>query len=366
MTAAPAKAAYPRTIPALTTLRFFAAIWVVAFHYVLWLPEPSLLAVPILGNGLLGVDFFFILSGFILAHAHAGQIAAGGVPARPFLVRRLAKIYPMHLATLLFYLSLVLAVRAAHLHLPNPDRYRADQFALNLLLVHGWQVRDAGGWNTPSWSVSAEWSAYLLFPLLAPLLLVRWARVRAELLAAGAAAALLVVQALSPVLLGDAFFDLHANFGYVRILPEFVLGLALYRLGTERAPAALGTRWALPALAAAVVALAAAGAPRPLIVLAIAATILAAAEATRRGHARWLEARPLTYLGEVSYSIYMVHMPVATVLLQGIRLKLGHTPPVLVLSTFPVTVLAAMACYHLIERPAQRLVLRRALGPPRR
>jgi peptidoglycan/LPS O-acetylase OafA/YrhL len=66
---------YPPTIASLTSLRFFAAIWVVALHYSGWAAGWGTL--PIIAQGSLAVDFFFVLSGFILAHAHIRQVVTG-------------------------------------------------------------------------------------------------------------------------------------------------------------------------------------------------------------------------------------------------------------------------------------------------
>jgi peptidoglycan/LPS O-acetylase OafA/YrhL len=349
---------YPTSIPTLTALRFFAAIWVVTLHYTQWLPDKGANRPPLITNGALGVDFFFILSGFILAHAHRAQILEQRIAIRSFLVKRLAKIYPMHLATLLFYLSLITAIGLAHLKFPNPERYQAGQFVLNLLLVHAWQVRDAGGWNYPSWSVSAEWFAYLIFPFVAPFLILRLRALPVEWLLGVAIAFLLSVWALAMPLFGVDFFSLHSNFGYMRILPEFILGIVLYRLGTERWMRWLESPWALPLLVAGVVVLAAFDNMQIVVVLVIAVIILAAAERARQGASGILAARPLVYLGEISYSLYMIHLPVATLLLQGVRLKMGYTPLPAVLAAYPIAMLVAVASYHLLEKPAHRYLLR--------
>jgi len=105
----------------------------------------------------------------------------------------------------------------------------------------------------------------------------RLARVRAEFLVAACVAFLVACQALAPIVFGPDFFDLHSNFGYVRILPEFVLGIALYRLGTERRLPALESSWAVTLLAGAMLILSLLQWDL-LLVLVMGVLILAAAE----------------------------------------------------------------------------------------
>lgn len=356
--------AYPGTLPGLTSLRFFAAIAVVAYHFVWWLPaigEP-IPVVPLISEGHLAVDFFFVLSGFILTHAHLRQIRTTGLEVRPFLVKRLARIYPMHLATLLFFVALIGVLDVVGLHLLKPERYNSEQFLLNLLLMQGWETRDTGAWNFPSWSVSAEWFAYLLFPVLSSLIVLRLARLRAELLVAAALAFLVACWAAAPLLLRTDFFDLHSNFGYVRILPEFLLGIALYRLGTERRLAALEGRWAMPLIGAAIFVAALLQWELPLVLL-LSTLILAAAETSRQGRRGWLAASGMIYLGEISYSVYMVHVPVATVLLRGAIMMLGRLPVWVIPPAMLVTVAVAMVSHRLIEVPGRRLIARLGTGP---
>ena len=352
----------PRVLPGLTSLRFFAAMWVVVYHYVWWLPGGEDRPIPLISSGHLGVGFFFVLSGFILTHAHYGQITDRRLAVRPFLTKRIAKIYPMHLATLLFYVALIGAVRVAGLELPNQDRYTVPQLLMNLFLVHGWQVQDAGAWNYPSWSISAEWFAYLLFPLvLAPVLIRRTRAVAAPWLVLASLGFFGASVLLSPVVFGVSYFGLHSNFGYVHIVPEFVLGMALYRLARERELPWLAARPVLPALVV-TAALFALLEQDFLVTLVLALTILTCAERHRHNRDDVMAHAGLVYLGEISFSLYMVHVPVATLLLQGARLALGSTPLWAVLLAVPVAVMAAGVAYRLIEKPSHRFVLRFSRG----
>src|SRR5579875_2310310 len=102
---------YPKVrteIPALTSLRFFAALWVVLFHIRelgLWpggpLPYRALVRV-----GYLGVSFFFVLSGFILVYVYAGR----HIPKGRFWQARFARVYPAYLFSLLIFLPFAMGI----------------------------------------------------------------------------------------------------------------------------------------------------------------------------------------------------------------------------------------------------------------
>ena len=352
---------YPRDIPGLTSLRFFAAVWVVIHHYVAWLvPEGGAeVHVPVINMGSLAVDFFFVLSGFILTHAHREQLKTRSLPYIDFLVRRIARIYPMHLLTLLFYLAMVVALAAAHVPLPNPERYSALQFLLNVFLVHAWQFHDAGAWNYPSWSVSAEWAAYLVFPIFAVPVMALSTRVSSMAMVLASLALLLMLFWLVPQALGKSFFELHSNFGYVRIFPEFLLGIALYRLGAGRPMPLLGHPAVIGLTVLATIAMAWQRWELP-VVLALAFLILAVAESARSGRTGLLTSRSAIYGGEISYDLYMVHLPVATVMLKGSAMLL-HTQsaPLWMLPLATLVALAAAAfCHRYLETPARMAILR--------
>ena len=157
------------TIDALTGLRGVAAMWIVLYHYAVqlrpFLPEIGV-ADPLIRQGHLAVDLFFVLSGFVLAYNYVDRLATWDArEARRFIVLRLARIYPVHLATLLAVTLMVVAAQAAGAgDAMRADKYSAGDFVLNLLLVHAWVAEPTLSWNYPSWSISPEMFAYLLFP----------------------------------------------------------------------------------------------------------------------------------------------------------------------------------------------------------
>ncbi|WP_158525340.1 acyltransferase [Glaciecola sp. KUL10] len=150
-------------IDSLTSIRGVAAL-VVLFLHVAQTFNFELTFFNLFKNGWLGVDLFFVLSGFILAHVyHQSEPTQKTFISfyKQFIINRLARIYPLHLCTLLFTLGLVIFLPGFYERYP---KYFSDiSFISNLLLIQNWGFIDIS-WNTVSWSISAEFFMYLLFP----------------------------------------------------------------------------------------------------------------------------------------------------------------------------------------------------------
>ena len=112
------------------------------------------------------LDMFFIISGFLIWSSYADRVGSLK-ELRVFFVRRLARIYPLHLVTLAFFCLIGLAVHYGFVTTADPERYSLAELVRELLLINAWGTGDVLGFNYVSWSLSAEWFAYLAFPLLA-------------------------------------------------------------------------------------------------------------------------------------------------------------------------------------------------------
>ena len=145
---------------------------------------------------------------------------------RAFVRKRLARIYPLHLATIILFCAIGGLV--VLLRIPVRDRSFFDLSLLpaNLLLIHAWGIVDRTGLNIPSWSISAEWFVYLLFPLLA-VMLRRSGAVLALLVAFGLAVAIESVRTAAGMPPGDIA---TIDFGNFRALPSFLAGMAVFVL----------------------------------------------------------------------------------------------------------------------------------------
>jgi peptidoglycan/LPS O-acetylase OafA/YrhL len=208
----------------LTVCRAFFAAWVFVYHVDLYLNFSAWLG-PFSGlirHGYLGVDGFFMLSGLILARVHP-ELAHSFSGAFKFWGKRLARIYPVHLATLLIFGAILLAGFSHGMAPRDPGRFGLSAFLQNLLLVHGWGLASQGAWNYPSWSVSTEWAGYLLFPVLWRLISYFDELVAIQIV--------VVAFGLIGLVATEHGHNLNLTFadGLIRFFPEFILGMSTAR-----------------------------------------------------------------------------------------------------------------------------------------
>lgn len=359
MTQAKPAAAAPAHLDALTGLRGIAAWLVVLYHIRLSLtgilPAEVIAA---MAKGYLAVDLFFILSGFVLWYNYAERLQGGrwGEAGR-FLWRRIARIWPLHAAILALFVLFALA-----LALTGRDTagYPFAELPLHAVLVQNWGLTSKLAWNHPAWSISTEFAAYLLFPIVAAA--VRWQRLPTAALLMLALALAVAIHLLFALNGHDDLGDAIPSLGLWRCLLEFALGnlLCLLWLRWRRAKrAAASAAFAGAALVAAAWAF---RWPETAFVPAAFAAGLLALALGKGAIVRALGSRVPVYLGEISYSTYLAHyllFIVFKLLFVDATLQIGW----LGLAGFMGIVLAASAgFYHLVEKPAQRLFNRH---PPR-
>lgn len=104
----------------------------------------------------------------VLAYVHP-TLLPRTAEVRRFLLKRLVRIYPVHLAMIVLFLVLLGVSAAAGLHPREPGRFGPGELVKHLLLVHAWGSSHRWAWNYPSWSISAEWGGYLGVPPVWPL-----------------------------------------------------------------------------------------------------------------------------------------------------------------------------------------------------
>ena len=147
----------PRTIRALTSIRFFAAFGVALYHMIKPPARFGFLA-SVVGAGYVGVSFFFLLSGFILTYSHAREYELGLGRATQFWIARFARVYPVYLVVMLF---------AAYVHRDQfHPAVHAIAYAADLLMIQAWFTRLVIFFNLPAWSLSVEAFFYAVFPFL--------------------------------------------------------------------------------------------------------------------------------------------------------------------------------------------------------
>jgi peptidoglycan/LPS O-acetylase OafA/YrhL len=316
------EAASPR-LPALTSLRFFAAFHVLLFHTQamgavfgpIWFQRLSSI-------GYVGVSFFFVLSGFILVYTYAGK----SVSSREFWRARFARVYPAYAFALLltapFFLFTVqhyneiklpfMSFEVAHVKLAS---------ALEILLLQAWVPPAALSWNSVGWSLSVEAFFYLLFPFL----LVRYSRLSRRQLFVTMLVCWLVSNLISTgyaVLRPDGIVNPCSNvytswmnvvkFFPLARLPEFLMGMAA---GFVFLCAQRNERMAVPLIAAGAAAVGIVAAlanhiPYAVIHTALLSPAFAAIIYGVGLRSRWMSLfeNPLLVLfGDASYSMYLIH-----------------------------------------------------------
>ncbi len=353
----------PTNIKPLTALRFFAAMWVVVFHFWPNLVGEAAGLPDVVSRGYLGVELFFVLSGFILCHVYLPAMEKGTFSYKGFLWARIARVYPLHIATLVGVGVMALSAIAAGFSI-DPHILSWPSLPANLLMVHAWGFAPVAGWNHPSWSISAEWFAYLSFPLFATAALAL--KSKPWVAAAGAAALLTGLYLVFPMLSGFPLTQATIAWGALRIVPCFALGCAAYLVWKSdpitRPRVALGLSGLIVALIAAMAALRAHDA---LIVLSFGALIVSLASLTSTG-SRFGTSRLAVWLGEISYAVYMVCIPWKLLFVNaaGKIFGLGDQMPLWLWLVFLVGVVpVAAAAHHLVERPARNILRNWAARP---
>ncbi len=374
-------AAAPRrpSLGALTGLRFVAAAQVVLFHSM----GPRLDQMPhwlasLVGAGYTGVSLFFVLSGFVLAYNYLTPGGGGVKKTGDFFAARVARIYPVYLVGVLLALP-GLGLRLLRVHGAGDALFSGAPVVLSALtLTQSWIPSYACQVNCPGWSLSVEAFFYLMFPLIAYLLTPRSNASLFPIVLCCWAASLLMGWAyvhLDPDALGaatplsDGFWLNALKYNPLVRLPEFMigmsLGLAFLRApdvlrGQSRriAPAALGivlvllvvSRWLpYPVLNNGLLL-----GPFALLILALAAGsgILAG----------FLSSPPMLLLGEASYALYILHVPIHSILRRLVPPAgpLAETSTGFLIVYLLVSVLVAVLVLRWLEEPA-RVVLRKRL-----
>ncbi len=345
----------------LTGLRGIAALLVMLHHFYLHLPLDQHIPMLqwLLRKGYMGVDLFFVLSGFVMCLAYAPWFD-GRRPVTPrdylrFIARRLARLWPLQAAVLLVLVAAGIGLPVA---VVSPRMFMA-----NLLMVQAWGLSMAI--NPPAWSISTEFMAYLLFPFLVPLCLR--SRAGPLVMLAGVAALLAYCMAVAPPI--DAGrrgrLDLYFNYSILpllRCMIGFTLGMLAFRI--RRWPplrALAGTPWFGPLLLAAVFAMLL-GRVNDMLTLAVLPPLVLGLFFGHGPVHRLLSMNPIHALGVLSYATYLIHYALLGVFPFGWA-PLGITLPAYILVT---TALAALA-HHAVERPGRRLfraLAGRALATP--
>lgn len=309
-------------------------------------------------HGYLAVDLFFILSGFIMSYTYLSAFERQGSAAfGSFMLKRIARIVPLNLAVLaLFVIAAQVSLATLGRNIIYSPNAGVGDILANALMLQG--VGVGINLNGPSWSISAEFAAYLMFPLFILGAFSRHWAARRGLLAVSLAA--ICWLAFSHPRLGMATETVSENL--IRCFAEFAIGMATFRLFNH----ADGRRRQLLGSDATCFGLMLACGALMLLRLDLPAVLLfpflIVSLAFNSGRATRLMAHPVLYfLGLVSFSLYLLHQmfrPVSLLIIQHWHpAPLGTGPALLFALVASLSVIPfAWLTYRFVELPGRNVV----------
>ncbi|MET0985884.1 MAG: acyltransferase [Steroidobacteraceae bacterium] len=346
-------AAARQEITALTGLRGLAAVWVFLYHaQVLTKDLDESVTWPlrfVASAGYLGVDLFFVLSGFVISYNYAHEDLHRSLRRYAFFLwKRLARIWPAHTAALLFFAA-GLAIYPVAFDLSFAG------FLKSLTLMQAWAFPAHQIWNPVAWSVSCEWAVYLVFPLIA----LSTRALPLPLAAIGIACCYLALYGAFVI---GPWGDGPYSLGLQRVAASFTAGVLVYRIWSKRREPINTAGWfAVVALILGtscidmIAGRSLSVAKAPILGCAVVYTLACATGSLSHTFQR------LRYAGCISYSFYLVHW-VGVALAHTVLMAVGasHSVPgvyVAVVASLLIAIAMADFFYRHIERPAQRLML---------
>lgn len=329
------------------------------FHFRFFIPIiPGWMDNEIVRESYVWVDFFFILSGFILAHRYNSSFLGTGTwKYSQFLRQRLARIYPLYFVT--FVAAVVVAIFKDH---KFPDQW--GSLLAHIFLVQNWGHPFDPRWNYPAWSLSCEWAAYLVFPIL----LFFYRR---------ATSWKTTPWIMIGIILGVHYWYceniVSGNIGDMNTYPlfrcisEFSLGILGYQI---RKSWGLGERRkffdVVQGVLLVLICLSLNQKISDFYFVVLAFFLVLAASFSMGPLTKVLESKPLYFVGTISYSIYLNQI----LLLMAFDSWVGFSGPgfgqwtaevYFVFKTAALILLSTLT-YYLIEKPGQRLLSRNSRG----
>jgi peptidoglycan/LPS O-acetylase OafA/YrhL len=378
----------------LTPMRGIAALLTVIFHIDLFmggaLIHPA--ASSILSRMYLMVDFFFILSGFIMSHVYGNRFTSRVTKSdfKKFTIARFSRVYPLHL-TMLLFLMLVYFV-FGKLGAPRNDILQVNNnlysVITNLLLLHSMNFHNWFTWVHASWSISTEWWAYMVFPfLVAPFFKLnspgRW--IVCLLCFAGYFCIMFFIipivtvpKELSFIKFSRSDWSINVayEYGFIRCICGFILGMMMHHAYDDQwGKKILGNGWMMIILALAAFTSMHYNLPDILTVFFFPLLLLSGAYGSARIN-KVFSTKPMQRIGDWSFSIYLVHQPLLIVIFYSLSMinppknnDQPALPPLWMAWSIAVVVIAIILVvsyftYRFIESPSRRWLNTKAANTP--
>lgn len=335
-------------IDSLTCLRGLAAWWVVFYHFREAFTFNAFFN-SVFSLGYLSVDLFFILSGFVIALRYSNwfKVLQLSVVLKYFS-KRFERIYPLHIFILLLYLLNPLAIYFYSRAGEFGGRYEVVYFFQSVFLVQNWGYSEALKWNIPAWSISTEFAAYIVYPAWA---YAMHAVVKEKLTVC--LATLVALCALLPlVFMANGYTSLGdniPNMGLLRCVLEFMVGSVIGH--GFKTCASIGQPHGTKILMLSLLSLllGVIFEIRDYFFVPAAFTLLILSFALGNVASRMFTNRFLLFLGEISFSTYLVHYLVKD--------WVKFLTPVISLQSFfiyiAIVFVASVLLYKYIETPGK-------------
>lgn len=339
----------------LVSVRGLAAWLVVFYHSIAFLQSafpgipPQILTV--VRHGDLAVDFFFVLSGFIIFINYFGSFSSPTIRIIfKFYWTRFTRIYPVHFVMILAYLCLAGSFMIWSSSQEVPSSFGKISLLENVFLVQAWKNNDTS-WNVPSWSISAEWFVYLLFPGIAVTITTYFRSAFSVLLTS------FVIVSVAGI---AGWLDLEINgmplyaIPLARVLHEFILGTLIGTLYIHYRPLLIRLRpWLILILIGFTFLAYVWRAPLSLTVPTVCFLTIAFLSVDDSWLTKFLKLKWLIFLGEISYSTYMVHYFVRDVFKALFARSAFEMDVAPLIGSFFVVLLLSCILYRWVELPAQ-------------
>jgi len=367
----------PSYLDNLTPLRGITALLVAVYHFedlmVRFVPDATSM---FLGKCYLMVDIFFIMSGFIITHVYQEtfrHLLAVNAFKR-FIRARFARIYPMHLFMLLVIVASFIATGSHSTPIQDPKA-----IPTNLLLIHSFGIHNTFTWNVPSWSISAEWWCYICFPFIILFLNSNKKIAILVLFVFSLLGYLSIMYWLPRAGLYSQFgasvpHDLNVtfDFGFIRGLSGFIAGMLLYKLyEMPSARKIFSADWLFVIFALAAIACMHFAVPDIYCIPLFASIVICVACNSGVIH-KAFQLRFLQLIGNISYSIYMLHVVVIFMIIETLNafgIALPQAPhndvpfwPGLLgcVGFLAIVIILSALTYRAIERPCRDFLNRKS------
>jgi peptidoglycan/LPS O-acetylase OafA/YrhL len=359
-------------ISSLTSLRAFAALMVVVYHIEALLAK-SITNTMFISKGYMMVDLFFVMSGFIMLHVYGTTFSKNVSSAyfKKFINARFARVYPLHL----FMLALAVAVHFATKEPPTPVNNPAA-IPTNLLLLHSFGIHKIFTWNVPSWSISAEWWSYMVFPFLVLFLATKkqWATIVLALAALLFYIAILYVlprvNLFVPNMPNPHNLDVTYDYGFLRGLAGFICGLITYNFFNQEKLRAIFKKDVIGFAIIILLIVALHFGINDGLLIPIFMLLVFAIAANQSVLYNIGKLKPLQFLGDISYSIYLVHSAVIFLVGVPILQKMGYVYKgpnsglqisflnglLLTAAILAVVIVVSIITYYFIEKPCRKWI----------